>query len=214
MKIKQKKCKGTGKAKGFGCGKMIYVRKYGLCFDKCWREFLLSDQGGSTLEKYTLRANKYLEKEEKQKEKEEFNKLKEQVKSGDVMKLADMYFSRYIRLFHSKDNYCTCYTCGAIKLIKETDCGHFIVRENKSVRYDENNCRPQCKTCNGDTKHRGKQLEFRENLTREIGEKKVIELEGLGKQQIKAGYHFYKEISNKYRIKVNELQKEMGVKIW
>jgi hypothetical protein len=125
-----------------------------------------------------------------------------------------MYFSRYIRLLHSSEGFCTCYTCGSIKDIKDVDNGHYIKREHKTTRYSEKNCRPQCKTCNGDTKHNGKQIEFRENLVREIGLKEVEILEFLGRSTLKADGLFYRRTADEYRDKLNKLQKELNVKYW
>lgn len=149
-------------------------------------------------------------KEVKKKDKEQ----KDTVNSKGLMKLADTYFSRYVRLYFSSNGLCTCYTCGTIKPIKEVDNGHYMKREHKATRYLLNNCRPQCKTCNGDTKHNGKQIEFRENLVNEIGENEVIEIERLSKTDIKANYVFYRETSDFFRKALNDLQKELKVKYW
>ena len=150
---------------------------------------------------------------EKEKKKEDRAQKRELNTSG-AMRLADTYFSRYIRLIHSKDSNCTCYTCGAIKDIKDVDNGHFEKRAHTATRYHKNNCRPQCKICNGDTKHNGKQKEFRAHLSNEIGEYQVIKIEQLARTTLKASTKFYRDIADHYRIKVNELQKELGVKYW
>ena len=210
MKKKEKECRGTGKTKGLGCGEMAVFRRYGLC-PSCLGDFLFgSTQGVNILRKITDKAEMTVKKEKRAKEKRE----KRESNEKKAMKLADTYFSRYIRLVHSVDGQCTCYTCGTIKPIKEVDNGHYIKRVHKSTRYHENNCRPQCKTCNGDTLHNGKQTEFRINLVNEIGLTQVKAIENLSKESINANYFFYKEIADKYRIKVNELQKEFGVKYW
>lgn len=213
-------CRGTGKAKGFGCGKPLqyserngiktYQAKYGLC-PTCQYKWATENNDGKTWFAKQLEIKKRKEEKEKRKE---FVEKKRALKTGDSMKLADTYFSRYIRLKHSVDKKCTCYTCGDIKAIKEVDNGHYQKREHKATRYHEDNCRPQCKTCNGDTKHNGKQDEFRVNLSYEIGEEKVVEIERLAKTKIDASSFFYREIATKYRIKLNELQKKLKVKVW
>ena len=157
-------------------------------------------------------ASKTLSREKD--EKKEHRKKKRDLDTSGAMKLADTYFSRYMRLKHSLHGYCTCYTCGTDKPIKEVDNGHYIKREHKATRYHENNCRPQCKTCNGDTKHNGKQAEFRVGLSYEIGEDAVIEIERLARTTTKASTVFYRNISDEYRVKVNELQKQLKVKYW
>jgi hypothetical protein len=208
--IKLKKCKGTGKAKGHGCGEQMILKRYALC-SNCFRLWLLNTpEGNEVLNKSTLRASKQV----KQEKKRDIRKKKRELNDGNSMHLADTYFSRYIRIYHSHEGKCTCYTCGDIKPIKEVDNGHYMKRQHKNTRYHENNCRPQCKTCNGDIKHNGKQIEFREHLVNELGESQVLEVEELSRMAIKADYHFYKEKADYYRNEVNELQKHLKIKIW
>lgn len=206
--IQSKPCKGNGKSKGSGCGKSIQVefRKYGLC-QSCYATWLYStEEGTKQISKLAIKSKKINDKRKRE--------VKRELNVSSAMRLADTYFSRYIRLKHSTDGDCTCYTCGTDKPIKEVDNGHYLKREHKATRYHENNCRPQCKTCNGDTKHNGKQAEFRVNLSYEIGEQHVVELETLARTTISANYIFYRELSDKYREKVNELQKQLKVKYW
>lgn len=210
MKVNKKVCSGTGKAKGFGCKESKYIHRYGLC-QSCFIDWLYNSEAGKeTLNKAKIvgkKKTKIEKKKEDRRKKQEFN-------TSNAMRNADIYFSRYIRLKHSEDGDCTCYTCGDIYPIKEIDNGHYMKREHKATRYEENNCKPQCKTCNGDIKHNGKQLEFRINLINEVGLEEVERIEGLIRTTGKYTTSFYKEKSDYYRIKVNELQKELGVKFW
>lgn len=211
MEIKAKNCKGISlTTKGYGCDEPVYKRTYGLC-NTCLRIWATTTEAGMSWLKiqtaYKIRSNI-------KKEKSDFKKRKRAIDDKGAMRLADTYFSRYIRLFYSKDRKCTCYTCGNIYPIKEVDNGHYQKREHKSVRYDENNCRPQCKTCNGDVKHNGKQDIFRVNLVNEIGEELVAELEQLTRTTIKANNVFYRMVADEYRNKLNELQLKLKVKIW
>lgn len=207
---KPKKCKGSNKAKGFeSCGNIKYIHRYGLCLH-CFRDWLLTEQGQETLRKSIISGKKKVVKEEKQK----FRKKKQEFNSSGMMRNADTYFSRYMRLKHSENGFCACYTCGNIYNIKEVDNGHYQKREHKTVRYDENNCRPQCKICNGDIKHNGKQIEFRSNLVIELGEEEVNRIDSLIKTSNNYGTSFYKKKSDYYRQKLNDLQKELGVKFW
>ncbi len=207
---KKNKCRGSGKAKGHGCNNLVFKRTYGLCND-CLRDWAYNtDKGHEYLAKTSLRQVRKDKKEENQKERQ----VKRESNEKKAMQLADTYFSRYIRLKHSVDGQCTCYTCGTIKDIKEVDNGHYMKRAHKATRYHENNCKPQCKVCNGNTLHNGKQVEFRINLINEIGLNEVESIEFNSKQSINANYFWYKDISDYYRNKVNELQKELGVKYW
>lgn len=194
-------------------GLKTYNQKYGygiIC--GCFAKWMISDdpKAKETFNRFLVKNKTDYEKQKKN----EFKAKKQEFNAKGLMSNADTYFSRYIRLKNSINGNCTCYTCGTILPIKEVDNGHYMKREHKSTRYHENNCRPQCKRCNGDTKHNGKQIEFRENLCNEIGEEMVIKIEALSKTSIKANHLFYKGISDYYREKVNDLQKELKVKYW
>lgn len=67
-----------------------------------------------------------------------------------TVKTIDTYFSKYIRLLHSKNGYCTCCTCGKTKKWNDIDSGHFISRKYYLTRWDEYNVHPQCRGCNRD----------------------------------------------------------------
>lgn len=202
IKPKEKACK--------KCKTLTMYRKNGFCMS-CYKDWLLNtEEGKKKFERSKIQAHKNVEKEENK----EWRERKAAINNKGSMTSADIYFSRYIRLLHSEDGLCTCYTCGKVLPIKEIENGHFMKREHKTTRYHENNCRPQCKTCNGDTKHNGKQLEFEENLINEIGITEVYNIKALSKQTVNANAKFFRDISDQYRIKVNELQKKLGVKIW
>ena len=65
-----------------------------------------------------------------------------------ILKSADGYFSKFIRLRHAVNGYATCFTCGHVSEYQYLDCGHFITRKNHALRFDEINCQVQCKRCN------------------------------------------------------------------
>lgn len=210
IKINKKKCKGTGKAIGCGCGNTEYIHRYGLC-KNCFKTWLCSTEiGRETLKKAAFQGKRKTKAEAKK----ESSRKKKEVNTSAAMKLADTYFSRFIRLNHSEDGLCTCFTCGSILSIKQVDNGHYQKRTHKATRYHENNCRPQCKTCNGDTLHNGKMVEFRINLINEIGIDEVEAIELLAKTSENKSTRFYLDTADFYRNAVNELQKKLGVKYW
>ena len=106
-----KKCKGNGKAKGWGCGTPLpftlnnniktYKAKYGLGYDcGCFQKFLIgSEEGLKIIKKTSIKAKKKV----KENNLKDFRRRKRESKQGNAMNLADMYFSRYIRLKNSKD---------------------------------------------------------------------------------------------------------------
>lgn len=59
-------------------------------------------------------------------------------------------FSEYIRRRDAdEDGIVYCITCGARKHWKQVDAGHFVSRNAKAIKYDEQNVHAQCKSCNG-----------------------------------------------------------------
>lgn len=65
------------------------------------------------------------------------------------IKKLDVVYSLYIRLESAdKRGFNPCYSCGTHKHYKEMDCGHYISRSHKSVRFYKKNTHPQCRWCN------------------------------------------------------------------
>jgi len=120
---------------------------------------------------------------------------------GKLKALLDKEISTYIRNLYSKDGEnVECFTCGAVRPIKATHCGHYIPRTQSPTRYSESNLRPQCPGCN--TFRSGMPHVFRENLCLEIGDFAVEEMEKESKQPWKwdrfdllAKIAYYKELN-------------------
>jgi len=197
-----KKCK--------DCTEEKIIMKYGKC-QKCYAYWLFNTQEGKEKQKKSIIRSKVKVAKDNKKA---LREKKRELNSSAAMKLADTYFSRFIRLKYSINGVCECYTCSEPVNIKECDNGHYMKREHKATRYEENNCRPQCKTCNGDTKHNGKQIEFRSHLIEKLRIEEVERIEQLSKSNIKADSFFYREKADHYREEVKKLEKELNVKYW
>ena len=90
----------------------------------------------------------------------------------------DRVFSMYIRLRDSKEfgfKYFRCISCGRVLPFEQADCGHYISRTNMALRFSEDNCSAQCRSCNRFKD--GNILDYRQGLTRKIGEQRVTLLE-------------------------------------
>ena len=61
---------------------------------------------------------------------------------------ADTAMSQYIRQKFAVDEYCDCVSCGRSFHWREMDAGHFISRKHFATRYVEENCHPECRSCN------------------------------------------------------------------
>lgn len=133
---KKKKCKGTGIAQGYGCGKETLYRKYGLCKNKCYPDWLLhSENGRIKLEKATLKVTKnrrdFIKAEKEYKESKRLPK---------ALKQTQIVFNEYIRL---RDKYKPCISSG-VQWKPDFDAGHlFTVKQYSELRFDEVNCHGQ-----------------------------------------------------------------------
>lgn len=101
---------------------------------------------------------------------------------AEIKKL-DNSFSIYIRNKYSKDGFNECYTCGKWNQINKMQCGHFWSRKHYSIRWNEDNARPQCYSCN--MMLNGRQYEFGNKLRAEIGEERFSILERLKNTSVK-----------------------------
>ena len=88
-----------------------------------------------------------------------------------LKKKLDTIFSKYVRLSNAdKNGYVKCYTCG-VKKYWEKDgmqAGHFMSRKHTATRFNEQNVKPQCYSCN--CHFYGRQFIFGKNLDKEFGE--------------------------------------------
>lgn len=137
----------------------------------------------------------------------------------ELMKIADDIFSQWVRLEGSQLSngvlFNRCYTCNSIKNVKAVtqglDCGHYIKRDKKYVRFNPDNCRPQCTYCN---KYRsGEEAKFRIRLVEEIGEMKVLKMESEQNLPVKKRELYISTIL-KYKPLVKERLNEVGFKNW
>lgn len=86
-----------------------------------------------------------------------------------IVKKLDVIFSQYTRLkYADKNGMAECFTCGKRSHWKSMQCGHFMSRKHYSTRWDENNVRVQCPSCN--VFQYGKQYEFGLKLGQQLAE--------------------------------------------
>ena len=97
----------------------------------------------------------------------------------DLKKLqakADTLFQLGRRLEESDEHgNCECISCGVFKHYKQMQGGHYISRQYTAVKYEKNNCWPQCVHCNHFLK--GNVVRYRKNLIKIVGEREVLRLE-------------------------------------
>mgnify|MGYP004417317268 CR=1 FL=1 len=96
------------------------------------------------------------------------------VSISKMMQRADNVFSIVVRRIGAwkKDEelWNKCFTSGYEAPVRKLQCGHYLSRWYKSARWDLDNARPQ--TMPENIFKKGNPIAFRENLIREIGEKR------------------------------------------
>lgn len=121
----------------------------------------------------------------------------------------DKYCSLYVRLKASnKYGVLSCYTCGKRIPWKTAHCCHFISRRFGGTRFDFDNLRAGCETCN--VALHGNLEVYRKNLVKEIGEKAVDNLEQKKNQKIPTPdlEALLEEVKQKYKNLVAEKKAE------
>ena len=111
----------------------------------------------------------------------------------------DRVFSKYIRnKYADHSGQVECFTCGTYGFINAMDNGHYRSRKNLSVRWDERNCRAQCKECNNSHSTFINDV-FRERLILDIGLEEVEKLEQDSRAVKKYTAGEIKELIKKYK---------------
>lgn len=124
------------------CGKSCYVFSKGRC-------------------EHCAKIEDTLARDERETEKV----IQEEDLSG-LIEDADTIFSQYIRLKYTNERgMAKCYTCPEVKHWTMLQNGHYVKRAHLYLRWDERNCKPQCRTCN--EFHSGNMIVYREELEKE-----------------------------------------------
>ena len=175
--IKNKKCRGTGKAKNWGCGKMVpaNTRHYGLCLE-CKKKWIFSTpEGQAFLEKITLRSKRNVEKEIKQEQRKKKEETKRKIATiNEVRKKLQVKVNALVRLI---DNGNPCIASGNLRE-GMMDAGHYIsVGANLTISLNLHNIHVQHRESNsyrgGDT------IRYREGIVKVYGKDYLNFMEGL-----------------------------------
>jgi len=163
-----KKCKGTGRAKSFGCGEIKFIHRYSLCC-KCFYEFLYnSEEGESLLSKTMIKAKKIASKPKKRK----YIKWVDKPLSEMVKYVQFEIVNPYIRLRDkTKFNRCISSNNGIV------DAGHYYPTTFNKLRFCCQNIHGQ-----NDSDNRFKSANlasYKEGLIDRFGQKYFDELEKL-----------------------------------
>ena len=140
--IKEKPCKGSGKAIGFGCDKIVNVafRKFGLCMS-CYGEWLYTSENGKVLlHKAINKVQKpRLEFESKEVEKKELTRLK---------LLLNTTKTKVHAFVRNRDEGLNCISCNA-PYSDDFQAGHFYPAGSfETLKFHLDNINGQCVQCN------------------------------------------------------------------
>jgi hypothetical protein len=120
----------------------------------------------------------------------------------------DHWFSEYIRRRDANaSGYARCCTCGAVGYWSDMDCGHFISRDRKAVRWMEQNAHAQCQSCN--RFHSGRQYEHGQHIDRIYGPgtaRHILDLSNV--RGCKMGREWLRIMVADMKAKVQELRNE------
>ena len=115
-----------------------------------------------------------------------------------LVKKLDQVFSIYIRQkYADKNGYVECFTCQRVYHWKKIQCGHFQSRKYYSTRWLEDNCKPQCYSCN--VMKYGEQFIFGRRLDQIYGEKTAEKLLFMSKETKKFNNFELQEMIEKYK---------------
>lgn len=118
----------------------------------------------------------------------------------DYLKIAQQVFNKYIRL---RDKGKPCISCQQTP--KKENAGHFFsVGGHSNVRFDEDNVHLQCEHCNSFLS--GNLLSYNNHLLYKLGSDKFIELHDKAYIEKKWEINELKELIEKYKKKIKELE--------
>lgn len=199
--IKNKKCKGTGIAKGYGCGKPTLHRIYGLGKMCCYSDWLLNSENGKIkLAKATLKATKPRRELE-----QAANVQKEEKGLASLLSSLKTVCHKYIRL---RDEGKPCISCGT-PYKTNFQAGHYFKSEIYStIRFHELNINGQCEQCN--MRKDGNVNGYSLRLPDRIGQESFEYITRLAELQKKTDFKWDREWLKNQRKHYNKLLKEFN----
>lgn len=196
VEIKYKPCKGTGKAKGYGCRKDVLKRTYGLGMSCCYVDWLLnSPEGKAKVAKNTLKATK---------PRKDFEQFKKNHKRKETLKGHELRTKAVVHAaIRRRDKGKPCSSCGTGWNSDFQACHYHKAELYNALRFNEDNIHGGCVKCN--IHLNGNLEEYTVRLPHRIGQDKFNELNRLAELSLQTNHHWMPheldEIINYYKNK-------------
>jgi len=128
----------------------------------------------------------------------------------ELIPMLDKEFSLSVRLSAADESgFIICPTCGKPYHWKQMDCSHYINRNKKAVRWNEQNVIAQCQSEN--RFQSGSIWKLRKVLVKRHGEEEIQRIEHLAEYEFKLDKFWLIEMINLYRDRVKKIKKEKGL---
>jgi len=177
--IKEKPCKGIGKAFGFiGCGNKTIFRTHGLC-PKCYPKFLQEDERGKIIMYQAINKVQKPRKDFEQSQRED----KEKTALKRALENTKTQVHAYIR---QRDKGKNCVSCDTAWNDRFEAGHHYSANSYLTLKFNLDNIAGQCFYCNN--KLEGNFDRYALNLPNRIGQdnyNELVRLAGIDKQAVK-----------------------------
>lgn len=129
---------------------------------------------------------------------------KRQISMSGLEAKLDRILSDYIRRKDADEGGTVrCVTCRKLFFWRDVDCGHYVKRQHRAVRFDERNLGTQCRKCNRFAG--GVQDEFAQHIIETHGVEVLNELMRLKHSVAKFSREELQSMCNHYTQKLSEL---------
>lgn len=195
MMSKPKKCKGTGSAKGYGCGNPSIYRKYGLC-PSCLSDFMFNTpEGKLLLQKTTRAAKRDVEKINRRNHTSDKQSIK---KRSAFEQDLQTEVNAIVRLIDTEKGCISCQHGWSMPWSRQRHAGHRLsVGSDPTLRYHLDNIFVQCSICN--THLSSNAREYDKGLILHYGDDAVDKLSHL-KERFKSIHLSIADLQDKIRI--------------
>ena len=143
---KEKPCRGISKAKGYGCGEIKMIHRYGLCLS-CFAKWLYNtDEGSELIRNSVFGAKKKIERNKRIEHKQNKESIK---KKSEFEKDLQTEINAIVRLLDVDRGCISCDHGWNKEWTRQAHAGHYYsVGSDPTLRFNLFNIWKQCSICN------------------------------------------------------------------